>query len=180
MSLPLVTIFPSNLLVTNLSISLSPNMSYVRICPLSLAHVGDKKVKRFHFSEIIGRLPYMRAIVTTQRAKSGCAEHHRAAVERMVNALPPSYLWPPRSGEVFDSLDTCSHRLRGFALAEGFDLVRKGGSTKANPGYRFRCVFHCSEIRNDRKLEDRVKKDSDGQIVSKPSKGGHLSMPTAV
>jgi hypothetical protein len=32
--------------------------------PLPLAHVGDKKVKRFHFSEIIGRLPYMRATVT--------------------------------------------------------------------------------------------------------------------
>jgi hypothetical protein len=32
--------------------------------PLPLAHVGDKKVKRFHFSEIIGGLPYMRATVT--------------------------------------------------------------------------------------------------------------------
>jgi hypothetical protein len=32
--------------------------------PLPLAYVGDKKVKRFHFSEIIGRLPYMRATVT--------------------------------------------------------------------------------------------------------------------
>ena len=32
--------------------------------PLPLAHAGDKKVKRFHFSEIIGRLPYMRATVT--------------------------------------------------------------------------------------------------------------------
>jgi hypothetical protein len=31
---------------------------------LPLAHAGDKKVKRFHFSEIIGRLPYMRATVT--------------------------------------------------------------------------------------------------------------------
>ena len=28
--------------------------------PLPLAHAGDKKVKRFHFGEIIGRLPYMR------------------------------------------------------------------------------------------------------------------------
>jgi hypothetical protein len=35
----------------------------VRICPC-LAHAGDKKVKRFHFSEIIGRLPYVRATVT--------------------------------------------------------------------------------------------------------------------
>jgi hypothetical protein len=33
--------------------------------PLPLAHTGDKKVKRFHFSEIIGRLPYMRATVTS-------------------------------------------------------------------------------------------------------------------
>jgi hypothetical protein len=32
--------------------------------PLPLAHVGDKKVKRFHFSEITGRLPYVRATVT--------------------------------------------------------------------------------------------------------------------
>ena len=32
--------------------------------PLPLAYAGDKKVKRFHFSEIIGRLPYMRATVT--------------------------------------------------------------------------------------------------------------------
>jgi hypothetical protein len=32
--------------------------------PLPLTYVGDKKVKRFHFSEIIGRLPYVRATVT--------------------------------------------------------------------------------------------------------------------
>ena len=32
--------------------------------PLPLAYAGDKKVKRFHFSEIIGRLPYVRATVT--------------------------------------------------------------------------------------------------------------------
>jgi hypothetical protein len=31
---------------------------------LPLAHAGDKKVKRFHFSEITGRLPYMRATMT--------------------------------------------------------------------------------------------------------------------
>ena len=35
----------------------------VRICPCP-SRVGDKKVKRFHFSEIIGRLPYMRATIT--------------------------------------------------------------------------------------------------------------------
>jgi hypothetical protein len=67
-------------------------------------------------------------------AKSGCAEHHRAAVERIVNALPPSYLLPPISGEIFDNLDSCTNRLRGYALAEGFDVVRHGGGTKKVPG----------------------------------------------
>jgi hypothetical protein len=41
----------------------------VRIC-LPLAYAGDKKVKRFHFSEIIGRLPYRRATVTTTNQSS--------------------------------------------------------------------------------------------------------------
>jgi hypothetical protein len=38
---------------------------------LPLAHAGDKKVKRFHFSEIIGRLPYVRATVTAHGKLSG-------------------------------------------------------------------------------------------------------------
>lgn len=100
-------------------------------------------------------------------AKPGCAEHHRAVVERMVNALPLSYLLPPRSGEVFEGHEACNRRLHGYALAEDLDIVRNGGGTKANPSYRFRYIFHGSETRNDRKLEDRVEKDSDGKIVSK-------------
>jgi hypothetical protein len=36
--------------------------------PLPIAHMGDKKVKRFHFSEITGRLPYVRATVTFRMA----------------------------------------------------------------------------------------------------------------
>jgi hypothetical protein len=28
----------------------------VRICPLVVAHIGDKKVKRLHFCEIIGQI----------------------------------------------------------------------------------------------------------------------------
>jgi MULE transposase domain len=100
-------------------------------------------------------------------AKPGCPRHHRAAVERLVNALPSSYLLPPLSGEVFDSLEDCNRRLRGYALAEGFDVVRKGGGTKANPSYRFKCLFHGSNTQNNRKLEDYVEKDSEGKISSK-------------
>jgi hypothetical protein len=100
-------------------------------------------------------------------AKPGCPQHHRAVIERMVNALPASYLLPPCSGELFDSLDACNRRLRGYALAEGFDIVRKGGGTKANPSYRFRCIHHGVETRNDRKLEDHVERDSEGKRISK-------------
>src|ERR1700728_2681816 len=39
-------------------------ISYCQDLPLPLAYVGDKKAKRFHFSEIVGRLPYVRATVT--------------------------------------------------------------------------------------------------------------------
>lgn len=38
---------------------------------------------------------------------------------------------PPCSGEVFESLEACNRRLHGYALAECFDIVRKGGGTKA-------------------------------------------------
>ena len=70
------------------------------------------------------------------KAKPGCAEHHMAAVERAVNLLPPAWLLPPQSGEVFDSLDHCNRRLRGHALTEGFDIIRKGGGTESKPSWR--------------------------------------------
>jgi hypothetical protein len=53
-------------------------------------------------------------------AKPGYAEHHRAAVERIVNTLPPHWLQPPHTGELFAGLEQCNSRLRGYALAEGF------------------------------------------------------------
>jgi hypothetical protein len=100
-------------------------------------------------------------------AKSECPPHYRAAVKRLINALPSFYLLPPLSGEVFESLEDCNRRLRGYALAEGFDVVRKDGGIKASPSYRFKCLFHGSHTQNNRKLEDRVEKDSEGKISSK-------------
>jgi hypothetical protein len=96
-----------------------------------------------------------------------CLEHHRAAVERMVRTLPPAYPLPSCSGEIFEGLEVCNCRLRGYALAEGFDIVRKGGGVKANPSFRFRCIFHSSIIQNNRKLEEYIEKDSDSKIVGK-------------
>jgi hypothetical protein len=60
------------------------------------------------------------------QAKPRCAEHHRATIERLVNALPPFYLLSLCSGELFDSLDDCNSRLREYALTEGFNIVRHG------------------------------------------------------
>ena len=64
------------------------------------------------------------------RAKPRCPKHLVAVLERAVNALPPAWLLQPITGEVFDSIDHCNRRLQGYALAEGFEVVRTGGSSK--------------------------------------------------
>jgi hypothetical protein len=101
------------------------------------------------------------------QAKPGCAEHHRAAVERIINHLPPAWLLPPQSGEVFDSLDHCDRRLRDYSLAEDFNIVRKGGGSKSNPSWRFFCLHHGIATQNTRRLEDRVERDEEGTMTSK-------------
>jgi hypothetical protein len=101
------------------------------------------------------------------QAKPRCVKHHRAAVERAVNLLPPLWFLHPQTGEVFDSLDYCNRRLRGYSLAEGFDIVRKEGRFKSNPSWQFRCIYYGERTRNDRKLEDRVLRDKKGNNTSK-------------
>src|SRR5436309_9414673 len=104
-------------------------------------------------------------------AKVGCAEDHIAILERLINSFPPEWLLPPQSGEIFENLEYCNRRLRVFALATGFDIVRKGGSSKAFPSWRFFCFYHGTEIRNDRKLEARIETDKKGNITSKRQRG---------
>ena len=101
------------------------------------------------------------------QAKPRCAEHHRAAVERIANSFPIPWLLASHTGEVFDNLDHCNRRLRAWVFVEGFDIVRNGGGTAANPSYRFRCIFHSVATKNNRKLEDRVERDEEGKIISK-------------
>ena len=101
------------------------------------------------------------------QAKPGSADHHRAAVQRMVNALPVAWLLEPQTGEEFADLDHCNRRMRGHALANEYDIVRNGGGTKANPAYRFRCIFQGTKTKNNRKLGDRVKYDDEGKITTK-------------
>jgi hypothetical protein len=100
-------------------------------------------------------------------AKADCAEYHVAVIERLVNSFPPEWLLPPQSGEIFENLEHCNRRLRAFALATGFDIIRKGGGTKALLSWRFFCFYHGTTIRNDRKLEARMKIDEEGNITSR-------------
>jgi hypothetical protein len=64
---------------------------------------------------VLSFLPVARLLASSYimpwQAKAGCAEHHRSAVERIVNLLPSEWLSAPKSGELFDSLTsatTCS------------------------------------------------------------------------
>jgi hypothetical protein len=100
------------------------------------------------------------------KAKPRCADHHRPVVERTVNKFPSAWLLPLEPGEVFDSLDYYERRMRSFPLLKGSTLSAKGGGTKANPSWRFRCLLHGEETRNDRKLEDKVERDEHGTITS--------------
>src|SRR5216683_2909079 len=100
-------------------------------------------------------------------AKSSLDPSSRATLERAVNALPPDWLHPPQTGDVFNSIIDYEKRLRGFALAEGFDIVRLRGSNPGRPAStEFGCIHHGSQTRNYRQLEDRVVKDDAGVIIS--------------
>jgi hypothetical protein len=101
-------------------------------------------------------------------ARPGCPQHHVAALERLVNnSYPVQWLSEPQTGEEFDSLEHCNRRLRAFALAEGFNIMRYGGGTGAALAYWFRCFFHSTETKNTRKLEDRVEVNEEENITSK-------------
>ena len=90
-----------------------------------------------------------------------------AALERLCELFPPGWLLPPNAGEIFASKELCNSRLRAFALTKGFDIVRNGGGTAANPAWRFRCYCHGLATRNQRKLEDQVEKNEERKITSK-------------
>ena len=100
------------------------------------------------------------------RARPGCPEHLRGHLERLINGSPTTWLVPPTTGEVFETLIEAERRLRGFSLAEGFDIVRTAGGTKSVPGSVFQCIHHGQKTANKRHLEERVTRDSENTIIS--------------
>jgi len=107
-------------------------------------------------------------------APSDCPKHLAGALERAVNALPPAWLLPPQTGEIFDSIPDAERRLRGYSLAEGFDIAQTGGGTRKAPGAHFECGYHGTTTRNWRKLEDHIEKDEKGNITSRRQREGTI------
>jgi hypothetical protein len=55
-----------------------------------------------------------------------CPAHLKEILEKTVNANPVEWLSPPIQNEVFNSPADCEDRLHGFALSQGFDVVKAG------------------------------------------------------
>jgi MULE transposase domain len=106
------------------------------------------------------------------RAHPACPKHLVGALERHINALPAAYLLPPQTGEIFDSIASCERRIRGYSMAQGFDIVLTGGGTRVAPGARFECCYHGDTTRNWRHLEDHVEKDEEGKVTSERQREG--------
>src|SRR5437764_15092943 len=101
------------------------------------------------------------------QAKPGCTEHHRPVVERIVNLLPPAWLLPPQTGEVFNDLEHCERRLCSYLFAEGFDIVCKGRGSKGNPSLYLLYLYHRITTQNTHRMEDKVERDEDSNITSR-------------
>ena len=92
--------------------------------------------------------------------------HLHAVLERAITALPPAWLQPPATGEIFQSKEECKKRLQGFALNQGFAVVAGKSYKEGTPRNEFLCIHHGDKTRNDRGLEEKVEKDSEGKIIS--------------
>jgi hypothetical protein len=98
----------------------------------------------------------------------GCPEHVHPELEARVKSLPPLFLSCPANGEVFDNPDNFQERLQGWALSQGFAIVRKTGSFKqARLRFEFRCIHHGDNTLNTRKLEEHVERDEEDHITTR-------------
>lgn len=103
---------------------------------------------------------------TNWTAPKGCFAHHRALLERHVNAQPSHWREDPVKGEVFADRKEAEARLQLYALVRGFDVVAGGGGSAASPAVNIQCIHHGIVTLNTRKLEDRVMRDEEGVITS--------------
>ena len=97
-----------------------------------------------------------------------CPEHIKPVLEARVRSFPASFLLAPVAGEVFENPDLCQERLQGWALSQGFAIVRTSGSLKSTrPRFEFRCIHHGDNTADTRKLEKHVERDEENVIISR-------------
>jgi hypothetical protein len=93
-----------------------------------------------------------------------CPTHLIKELKHEVMTLPASFFMKP---ELFDSPIDALRRLNGYALIKGFAVVRTGGSEHSKKPYlNYHCVHWGEETRNYRKLEEHIRRNSEGEIVS--------------
>jgi hypothetical protein len=96
-----------------------------------------------------------------------CPESHRELVQRTIDRIPPLYWTLPATGDVMRDLGVFEAHVRAASFCAGFDVVKEGGGSAIAPGLRLQCIHHGLETQNTRKLEHRVTRDEEGEIVSR-------------
>ena len=100
-------------------------------------------------------------------AHPDCLEHVKIELKTRVRSFPPSFLLAPVDGEVFDNADMCQERLQGWALSQGFAVIRTSGSLKQKrPRFKFRYIYYGAETSDTHKLKEHVKRDKEDRIIS--------------
>lgn len=84
-----------------------------------------------------------------------------------VNSFPPAWLEKPVNKEVFESPRQCLERLNAYGFFEGCLFVSGRQRRNGTPSWDYLCKFHGIETANKRRLEDRVTRDLEGEIVTK-------------
>lgn len=94
---------------------------------------------------------------------------------KKVRSFPPGWIQKPIDGQQFESHRDCLARLNAFGFFEGclFVTGRQGGSQ--TPHWYFRCKFHGSKTENYRKLEARVVRNEEGEIVTGRKRDTHIN-----
>jgi hypothetical protein len=101
-------------------------------------------------------------------AHPDCPQHVKIELETRVRSFPSSFLLAPVDGEVFENADLCQERLQGWALSQGFAIVRTSGSMKAaRQRFEFHCIHHGDDTRNSRQLERHVERDEEDNVTSR-------------
>jgi hypothetical protein len=90
-------------------------------------------------------------------AYPGCPEHGKPELERRVRFLPSSFLLPPVAGELIVNGDRCQERLQGWALSQGFAIVRTSESLRqARPRFDFHYIHYREDTVNIYKLKKYI------------------------